>query len=177
MIKFSRFKFWHPTKWPAKDWLVSHTILDLAVKSILKCRKVDRTYDIPYVGGYSRDGKTIYIDRHLPKYYSTKDRKINIHRFIILHEVIEKTLIDELGLHYQFAHQIALRAEQAAVRADGISWSSYDKFTQKYIKQIGDERLKKVPANLDTKPYRDEYDEPELKALYQAKRAIKKSKK
>jgi hypothetical protein len=30
---------------------------------------------------------------------------------------VEKTLIDQLGLHYLHAHQIASRAEQAAVRA------------------------------------------------------------
>jgi hypothetical protein len=29
---------------------------------------------------------------------------------------------------------------------------------QKYVKKIGDERLKKVPADLDLKPYRDEHD-------------------
>ena len=29
---------------------------------------------------------------------------------------------------------------------------------QKYVKEIGDERLTKVPADLDEKPYRDEHD-------------------
>ena len=29
---------------------------------------------------------------------------------------------------------------------------------QKYVKEIGDERLTKVPADLDQKPYRDEHD-------------------
>jgi hypothetical protein len=29
---------------------------------------------------------------------------------------------------------------------------------QKYVKRIGDERLSKVPADLDLKPYRDEHD-------------------
>jgi hypothetical protein len=29
---------------------------------------------------------------------------------------------------------------------------------QKYVKRIGDERLRKVPADLDLKPYRDEHD-------------------
>src|SRR5262252_6462623 len=30
---------------------------------------------------------------------------------------------------------------------------------QKYVKRIGDERLTKVPADLDLKPYRDEHDD------------------
>jgi len=82
---------------------------------------------------------------------------------------VEKTLIDELGLHYQHAHQIALRAEEAAVNADRISWTAYDRFMQRYIKGIGDERLEKVPADLDEKPYRDEHDRELLKRM---KRAI-----
>jgi hypothetical protein len=61
-------------------------------------------------------------------------------------------------LHYLHAHQIATRAEQAAVRAAGISWRAYDRFMQKYVKLDGQERLTKVPADLDTKPYLDEHD-------------------
>src|SRR5262249_47978246 len=63
-----------------------------------------------------------------------------------------------LGLHYLHAHQIASRAEQAAVRAAGIRWRDYDRFMRRYVKRIGDERLKKVPPDLDLKPYRDEHD-------------------
>jgi len=44
------------------------------------------------------------------------------------------------------------------VRADGIVWRDYDRFMQKYVKHIGDERLQKVPEDLDLKPYRDEHD-------------------
>ena len=29
---------------------------------------------------------------------------------------------------------------------------------QKYVKKMGDERLNKIPADLDLKPYRDEHD-------------------
>ena len=78
--------------------------------------------------------------------------------YLILHEEVEKTLIEQLNLHYLHAHQIAPRAEQAAVRAAGVRWRGYDRFMQKYVKRIGDERLTKVPADLDLKPYRDEHD-------------------
>jgi hypothetical protein len=78
--------------------------------------------------------------------------------YLILHEEVEKTLIEQLNLHYLHAHQIATRAEQAAVRAAGVRWRGYDRFMQKYVKRIGDERLTKVPADLDLKPYRDEHD-------------------
>ena len=36
---------------------------------------------------------------------------------------------------------------------------------QKYVKRIGDERLNKVPRDLDTKPYRDEHDDDLLRRM------------
>ncbi|HLI12500.1 MAG TPA: hypothetical protein VKY65_12965 [Alphaproteobacteria bacterium] len=141
------------------EWYVSSLMLDRALDAILRrVRKLDRAHDIPYLAGYSLDGKTIYIDRHLPKVFAFHGREIEVDRYLILHEEVEKTLIDQLGLHYLHAHQIATRAEQAAIRADRINWHDYDRFMQKYVKRIGDERLTKVPADLDLKPYRDEHD-------------------
>src|SRR5580704_5694769 len=124
------------------DTYVSSLMLDRALDAIARrVGAIDRGHDIPYLAGYSLDGKRIYIDRYL-----------------LLHEEVEKTLIDQLALHYQHAHQIATRAEEAAVRADGVSWRAYDRFMQQYVKQMGDERLTKLPADLDLKPYRDEHD-------------------
>jgi hypothetical protein len=94
-------------------------------------------------------------------------------RFLILHEEVEKTLIDRLGLHYLHAHQIATRAEEAAVRATGIKWRDYDRFMQKHVKTIGDERLTKVPRDLDLKPYRDEHDDDLLRRMLASVRAGK----
>jgi hypothetical protein len=94
----------------------------------------------------------------MPPSFRYAGRDINTDRYLILHEEVEKTLIDQLDLHYLHAHQIATRAEQAAVRAAGVSWRDYDRFMQKNVKHIGDERLTKVPTDLDLKPYRDEHD-------------------
>src|SRR6516225_2853836 len=128
-------------------------------------RKLDRKHDIPYLAGYSLDGKTIYIDRHMPQAFQFRGRTVETDRFLILHEEVEKTLIDQLGLHYLHAHQIATRAEEAAVRAAGITWRDYDRFMQKYVKRADDEGLTKVPADLDLKPYRDEHDNELLKRM------------
>lgn len=141
------------------NWFVSSLMLDRALDAILRrVKKLDRSYDIPYLAGYSADGKTIYIDRHLPTSFKYRGRTIDVDRFLIMHEEVEKTLIDQLDLHYLHAHQIATRAEEAAVRAERISWHAYDRFMQKYVKTVGDERLKKVPKDLDLKPYRDYHD-------------------
>jgi hypothetical protein len=165
--------FCHPVtphkKLQLPEWYVSSLMMDRALDAVVRrAKKVDRNHDIPYLAGYSNDGKTIYIDRHMPKVWNYQGRKIDTDRYLILHEEVEKTLIDQLGLHYLHAHQIATRAEQAAVRAAGINWSDYDDFMQKYVKVIGDERLTKVPADLDSKPYRDEHDYELLKRMEKA---------
>jgi hypothetical protein len=154
--------FCHPEsphqKLGVPNWFVSSLMMGRALDAIMRrVRKIDRAHDIPYLAGYSRNGKTIYIDRHMPRSLKSKGLEVDTDRFLILHEEVEKTLIDRLDLHYLHAHQIALRVE-AAVRAAGIAWRDYDRFMQKYVKEFGDERLTNVPADLDTKPYRDEHD-------------------
>ena len=124
--------FCHPTaphkKLRLPEWYVSSLMMDRALDAICRrVKKLDRNHDIPYLAGYSLDGKTIYIDRHMPQSFKFRGRKIDTDRFLILHEEVEKTLIDQLGLHYLHAHQIATRAEEAAVRAAGITWRDYDR--------------------------------------------------
>jgi hypothetical protein len=162
--------FCHPTaphkKLKLPEWYVSNLMLDRALDAIVRrVKKLDRRHDIPYLAGYSEDGRTIYIDRHMPRSFKFRGRTVDTDRFLILHEEVEKTLIDQIGLHYLHAHQIATRAEQAAVRAAGIRWHDYDRFMQKYVKRIGDERLTNVPDDLDTKPYRDEHDDDLLRRM------------
>src|SRR5438093_13487263 len=148
------------------EWYVSSLMLDRALDAVVRrVKTLDRKHDIPYLAGYSNDGKTIYIDRHMPRTMKFRGREIDTDRYLILHEEVEKTLIDQLGLHYLHAHQIASRAEQAAVRSAGVRWRDYDRFMQKYVKHIGDERLTKVPADLDLKPYRDEHDDDLVKRM------------
>src|SRR5271169_2242300 len=162
--------FRHPTaphkKLKLPEWYVSSLMMDRALDAVMRrVKNLDRKHDIPYLAGYSLDGNTIYIDRHMPQSFKFRGRVIETDRFLLLHEEVEKTLIDRLGLHYLHAHQIATRAEQAAVRAAGIAWRDYDRFMQKYVKTIGDERLTDVPADLDLKPYRDEHDYDLLKRM------------
>ena len=60
------------------EWFISSLMMDRALDAVARRAKtLDRKHDIPYLASYSKDGKTIYIDRHM-----------------------RKTLIDELNLHY-----------------------------------------------------------------------------
>jgi len=156
------------------EWYVSSLMMERALDAVVRrVGKLDRKHDIPYLAGYSLDGKTIYIDRHMPRAFKFRGRTVETDRFLILHEEVEKTLIDQLGLHYLHAHQIATRAEEAAVRASGIKWREYDRFMQKHVKTIGDERLSKVPRDLDLKPYRDEHDDDLLRRMLASVKAEK----
>jgi hypothetical protein len=157
----------------ADDTLLSGSMLKSAVDAILAWARLDRRHDVPYLAGYSRDGRTIYIDKDLPKAFSTRaGRRVAVDRFLILHEAVEKSLLDDLGLIYQHAHQIALRAEQAAVKAAGVPWGEYDRFMSKHIKEA-DDVIDRLPADLDVKPYRDEHDVRLLKRMRAAARRRK----
>jgi hypothetical protein len=146
-------------------WLISKEMMDHALRAIRSRIHLERGYDIPYLAGYSLDGHMIFIDRHMPKSFVYRSRRVMTDRFLVVHEAVEKSLIQLLGMHYLHAHQIALHAEQAAVRAEGIEWEAYDDFMQDYIKVIGDERLTKVPETLDLTPYQDFHDTAEIREM------------
>ena len=142
-----------------KSEVINATVMSDVLKAVLKrVKKIDRRHDIPYIAGYSQNGEKIYIDRHMPKSAVLNGKRVQTDRFLILHEAVEKALLDELGLHYLHAHQIALRSEQAAVEAEGLPWRDYNAFTKAQEKPIDDEKLKRVPDDLDLTPYRNEQD-------------------
>jgi hypothetical protein len=141
----------------------SEDIDDLVLLDVVKAlrrrvRKISHAYDVPYIAGYSTDGKTIFIDRHLPRSFRWLLKTVRVKSFLLTHEIVEKALLDELGLHYLHAHQIALRAERDAVKAAGVSWAAYQSFMKQHEKSIEEEKLIRVPRHLDLTPYRDERD-------------------
>jgi len=117
---------------------------------------IDRTWDIPYLAGYSKDGRTIYVDRHLPSMMEVGSRKINPTPFLLIHERTEKALIDGVRYEYAFAHELATGAEEHAVRRKGIQPAAYEKALHPFIKDDEAEPLLRVPADLDLAPYEGE---------------------
>jgi hypothetical protein len=101
---------------------------------------------------------TVYIDRHLPRSFRSWTSRVYVTPFLLTHEIVEKALLDELGLHYLHARQIGLRTERAAVEAAGISWRIYEGFMKRHEKPIEEEKLQRVPRDLDLTPYRDMED-------------------
>jgi hypothetical protein len=168
-----------------EDWWISELMLDRAIDAINRRITVVRRYDVPYLAGYSVDGKTIYIDKDLPTGFHYRGEHVGTDRYLVLHEAVEKSILLHFGLKYQHAHQIALRAEQAAVHADGITWTDYDAFMQECIKEAAEDRSMLLPPDLDLTPYVDEHDDEILvrmraamakdKAKESAKRSSRKA--
>ncbi len=148
------------------DWALSPLMLDRAIQVIGKRHDIVRAFHVPYLAGYSENGKVIYIDRDLPPTFVNRiGDTIMVDRYLMLHESVEKGLIDSMHLHYQHAHQIALRIEQQAVVADGISWNEYDKFMQRWIKEAEESHSLHLPPDLDLRPYIDEHDKELLDVM------------
>ena len=146
-------------------------LMDVVSAIRRRVRIVNRNYDIPYIAGYSQDGRTVFIDRHLPRTFRWLMKMVRVEPFLMTHEIVEKALLDELRLHYLHAHQIAVRIERDAVKAAGVSWWAYQRFMKQHEKVIEEERLIRVPATLDLTPYRDERDFALLHRLVQKERA------
>lgn len=132
-------------------------------------------FDVPYLAGYSRDGKTIYLDRRLPKTLRVGRRRMEIWPFVMLHETIEKALVARLDLAYQDAHQIAQRVEQAAVRAAKFSWQKYQSFLMQEVQRVSENPTPRIPPDLDLEPYKDEQDWKELKEMQRASKRGERS--
>lgn len=125
---------------------------------------VSRDYDIPYLAGYSyHNPKQIYLDRGIPLLITTKaGNEVDVGPFLVIHEAVEKALIDELQLtknSYHRTHQIAQRMEKEAVLASGLTWQEYQYDIMKtQIDRAFENVPTRSPYDLDFTPYMDEQD-------------------
>lgn len=121
--------------------------------------KFDFSWDIPYLAGYSKDGKTIFIDRHLPKILKIGKKHLWVVPPLARHEHLEKTLEDLYGYEYPAAHQLATLYEERLVKNMLGTIKGYESALKPYIKADEVEKLIRAPKNLDLKPYRYQPDE------------------
>lgn len=139
--------------------VIEKLLKDPQVRDLLwRPHEINRTFDLPYLGGTSKNGKTVYIDRHLPELLSYdldgRKQEFDPTRFILAHEDFERAVMDGVGWVYSAAHQAATGYERRMVLMAGLSWPLYQNAVEKYVKADEHEALKKVPSNLDMRPYR-----------------------
>lgn len=140
---------------------INEVLSDPRIKARLASKpQISFAFDVPYLAGYSQDARIVYVDRHLPARALpvSGHRTINVLPFLIVHETVEKAVIDILGKDYAYAHEVASQAEDRAVRAAGYLPGKYNEWLKPYIKADEHEQLKKVPPDLDLKPYVDSHD-------------------
>ncbi len=115
--------------------------------------KVSTDFDIKYTGGYSLDGKTVYLDEHFPPILKIQGKDIDIRKTIGLHhELPEKWMSDE-GYEYPYAHEVATGIEKEYVISLGVTWKAYCDEVDKNLRQVYRRTLEKSPPSLDLAPY------------------------
>ncbi len=118
---------------------------------------VNRDYDIPYITGHSKDGNTIYVDRHLPDTITFeldgKKHEIRPLEYVIDHERFENAVREALHWAYDASHEAATGYMRRQVVARGIPWHAFQEALQYFVKKDG---IEKVPSDLDMGPYHAE---------------------
>lgn len=134
-----------------------------SVRAFLReAHKLDHKHDIPYIGGISTDGKTVYLDRHVP----LEIGDLPVAKLIILHETIEYAIIRELSRakhdkfwfdhahkYYEQAHHLATAAEDLMLTGEGLKWKTYTEALRPYYKPVEDEKLENPPKDIALYPY------------------------
>lgn len=160
----------HHTHLHIPDSALSRHHVDESINALLAKVTINRDYWIPYLAGYNTDWKdkpTVFIDYRLGDKIHYKGKMIEVTRYLLIHECVEKCLMDELGMHYLLAHNLATGAEKSAVEADGHDWADYTYCLDPYINIVARDQPKgKVsPDNLDKTPYvQEKYPKLDLMA-------------
>jgi hypothetical protein len=156
----------------ASDFVVNSRVLDEAAMAVIKSVRIDRSYDVPYVGSCNLSGDVIYIDYELPQHITSKGVRYDIDRYIVMHEVVEMLFEHHLKFSYRDAHQIATQAERALVLSDGLSWGVYSRFCSIWGKKISRRKsYPNPPPDIDLQPEIDCEDKTVLNQMGKARSA------
>ncbi len=127
--------------------------------------RISTDYDIKYTGGYSNDGKTIYIDRNFPRKLSVGGKEIDTLESIGRHhELTEKWLTDD-EYEYPYAHEIADGIEKQYVESLGIDWKAYSDEVGKHLHETYIRKLQRSPKDLDLSPYVYSHDNKAIEEI------------
>ncbi len=126
---------------------------------------ISHEFDIKYAGGYSLDGKTIYISANMPSEIVIGNIKVSLLESIGRHhELPEKWLLDD-DYEYPYAHEIATSIEREYVESLGVKWDSYNTEVDRLLRENYKCKLKNSPANLDLSPYIYSHDDETIKEI------------
>lgn len=131
--------------------------------------KINTNYDIKYTGGYSLDGKTIYLDEHFPKILNVEGKEVSTIESIGLHHELPEKWMSDIGYEYPHAHEIATGIEKKYVESLGITWKGYCNEVDRNLRHVYRNKLDKSPPTLDLAPYLYCRDREALKEIRESK--------
>lgn len=133
------------------------------VKTLVDDCKRDRDHTIPWLANRTIDGRTVLIDSAVPEILPVT--KLNTGEMLPYHELAEWLGMNE-GFDYDTAH--ATRGnpcEKRRVEELGGVWADYQDEMAGYIKQVADEKITNVPADIDKRVFVDDDDRAALEAI------------
>lgn len=136
------------------------------IGSAMKAVKIDRTFEVPGVANRSKDGKTVYIDDHLPiRIKDGTGKAFDPSQTLAWHEISEFVLMNH-GADYLDAHALATEEfEKPHVEAMGLTWPKYQEAMGGEIAANEARNVKEPPPNIDKRPFEHGMDEKHLKEV------------
>ena len=117
-------------------------------------------YKIPYVGGYSKDKKTLYIDKDFPTKWTDPKTGVTINprEPLTLHENFESAYLKaHPEVKANFAHKKAILQERAWLTTHDVDPNSYYKLIYDQVaKDMREFKKGTTPADLDMEIYEED---------------------
>ena len=134
------------------------------VKNLVDAARIDRDHTIPWLANRSVDGRVVYIDVSVPTILPKT--QINTGLTLPYHELGEWLGMND-GMEYDEAHQSCGNpCEKRRVEELGGDWQAYQEEFEGYIREVDDEALTSVPADIDKRVFVDDDDRAALEAIF-----------
>ncbi|MFG1519340.1 MAG: hypothetical protein AAE977_02510 [Thermoplasmataceae archaeon] len=131
--------------------------------------RVSTNFDVKYTGGYSLDGKIVYLDEHFPQKLQIKGKIVDARESIGLHHELPEKWLSDQGYEYPYAHEMATGIEKKYVESLGIAWKDYCDEVDRNLRNVYRRTLEKSPPSLDLAPYLYCRDQEALKEIRKSK--------
>jgi HK97 family phage prohead protease len=133
------------------------------VTDLVDAARVDRDHTIPWLANRSIDGRVVFIDECVP--VILPKTQINTGLTLPYHELGEWLGMNE-GKVYDEAHQSCGNpCEKRRVEELGGDWQAYQEEIEAYVREVADEAMTSVPADIDKRVFVDDDDKAALEAI------------
>lgn len=115
--------------------------------------RINHLTDQQLLAGSSRNGKTIYFDRHWNPEKLVDGKMMDRLYPVCVHEIEEKRAEDQGKPYLTAHHEFAEPAEKKVVQEMGYDWMAYQDSFKKEIQRCSHESKEHLPKDEEMKPY------------------------